>query len=72
MRDEVGVLIGLTYFGIQISPSKGWAAFLTGVLHSSSHRLNSISVQQTLMGPTGFLLPRPLFGLGSMETEQQS
>jgi hypothetical protein len=37
MRDDASVLFGLTYFGIQFSPSKGWAPFLTGVLvlHSS-------------------------------------
>jgi hypothetical protein len=60
MRDEVGVLIGLSDVpGIQISlsTSKGWATFLTRVLHSSSYRPvrpNSISLQQIPMGPTGF------------------
>ena len=33
MRDKLGVLIGQVYFPL----SKGWAAFLTGVLYSSSH-----------------------------------
>jgi hypothetical protein len=42
MRDKLGVLIGqVSNFPL----SKGWAAFLTGVLYSSSHTPNSISLQ---------------------------
>jgi hypothetical protein len=37
MRDEVGVLIGRAYLVSNFPLSKGWAAFLTGILHSSSH-----------------------------------
>jgi hypothetical protein len=55
MRDEVGILIGLIYSVSNFPLLKGWAAFLTGVLHSSSHTPNSISLQQISMGPTSFL-----------------
>ena len=41
MRDEVGVLIGLTYLVSNFPLLKGWAAFPTDVLHSSSRRPNS-------------------------------
>jgi hypothetical protein len=56
MRDEVGVLIGLTYLVSNFPLSKGWTAFLTGVLHSSSHRPNSISLQ---WDQDAFLFPGP-------------
>ena len=52
MKDEVGALIGLTWY--PISPLKGWAAFLIGVLHSSSQTPDNISLRQISMGPTGF------------------
>jgi hypothetical protein len=51
MRDEVGVLIGLTYLISHFSPQKG-ATFLTGILQSSSHRPNSISLRQISMVPS--------------------
>jgi hypothetical protein len=54
MRDEVGVLIGLIYSVSNFPLLEGWGAFLTGVLHSSSHTPNSMSLQQISMGPTGF------------------
>ena len=58
MKDEMGFLIRLTHlesvwFPIFPLTIRGWAAFLTGVLHPSSHTPNSILVQQTSMGPTG-------------------
>jgi hypothetical protein len=40
MRIEVGVLIGLTYLVSNFPPLEGWAAFLTGLLHSSSNTPN--------------------------------
>ena len=58
MRDEVGVLIGLTYSSIQITLLNRWAAFLTSVLHSS-HRPDSISLKQMSMRPSCF----PALGL---------
>jgi hypothetical protein len=76
MRDEASVLFGLTHFGIQLPLLKGWAGFLTGVLHSSSYRPNSMSLQHISMGPTCFLASWAFLvesiWFGGMETEQQS
>ena len=66
MRDEVGVLIRLTYL-VSNSPLRRMLSFLTRVLHSSCCSPNSISDQQVflLLGP--FLVENSW--LGSMEIE---